>query len=172
MRKFHVFTVIVLCLAATTIICAQGAATKIAIVDTMKVANECKEGKRIQSVLKSFHDQKQNEINTKEAELKALEEKIKDPKFAEDKKDDYRSQFNTKMYEYQAFSKAAQDDMEGRTEKMQGEFQVKLAAVIAKYSQSKGISIVIEKGICLFNADALDITSDIIAEINKVHPGN
>jgi outer membrane protein len=158
-----------LCLAATGLF-AQ-ASTKVGIVDTMKIANESKEGKRIQSTLKTYRDQKQNEINSKEAELKALEEKIKDPKFADDKKDEYRSQYNEKMYQYQAFAKAAQDEMEGRTEKMQGEFQGKLQQVIAKYAQAKGFSLIVEKQICLYNADTLDITADVIGEMNKAYPG-
>lgn len=159
---------VALCLTATTLF-AQ--ATKIGIVDTMKIANESKEGKRIQATLKTYRDQKQNEINAKEAELKALEEKIKDPKFADDKKDEYRSQYNEKMYQYQAFAKAAQDEMEGRTEKMQGEFQGKLQQIISKYAQAKGFSLIVEKGICLFNADSLDATADVIAEMNKAYPG-
>ena len=75
------------------------------------------------------------------------------------------------MYEYQAFAKSAQDELESRSQKMQNDFQGKLAGVIAKYSQAKGISVVVEKGICLFNADSLEITTDIIAEMNKSYPG-
>ena len=158
-----------LCLIATGLFAQQS--TKIGIVDTMKIANESKEGKRIQASLKAFRDQKQNEITSKEAELKALEEKIKDPKFADDKKDEYRSQYNEKMYQYQAFAKASQDEMESRTEKQQQEFQGKLQGVISKYAQAKGYSLLIEKGICLFNADALDATAEVIAEMNKAYPG-
>jgi outer membrane protein len=168
-KRITLALVAALCLAATSLFAQQS--TKIGIVDTMKIANESKEGKRIQSSLKAYRDQKQNEINSKEAELKALEEKIKDPKFADDKKDEYRQQYNEKMYAYQAFAKAAQDEMEGRTEKMQGEFQGKLQQVIAKYAQAKGFSLIVEKGICLYNADTLDVTPDVIAEMNKSYPG-
>ena len=100
---------------------------KIAVVDMMKVANECKEGKKIQATLKDYHDKKQGEISAKEADLKALEDKSKDPKISDAAKDDLRNQFTQKMYEYQAFAKAAQDEMESRSQKMQHEFQGKLA---------------------------------------------
>lgn len=170
MRKLYIpVLVAALCLAATSLFAQQ--ATKIGIVDTMKIANESKEGKRIQASLKTFRDQKQNEITSKEAELKALEEKIKDPKFAEDKKDEYRSQYNEKMYQYQAFAKASQDEMESRTERQQQDFQGKLTQLISKYAQAKGFHLIIEKGICLFNAEALDVTGDVIAEMNKAYPG-
>ncbi len=150
---------------------AQATTTKIAVLDTMKVANESKEGKRIQAALKDYHDKKQAEITAKEADLKALEDKSKDPKISDEKKDELRNQFTQKMYEYQAFAKAAQDEMETRSQKMQADFQQKLAGVIAKYAQSKGIAMVVEKGICLFNADSLEITADVIAEMNKAYPG-
>jgi outer membrane protein len=147
------------------------AQTKIAVLDTMKVANESKEGKKIQATINDYHDKKQAEISTKEADLKALEDKSKDPKISDEKKDEIRNQFTQKMYEYQAFAKAAQDEMEGRSQKLQNEFQGKLAGVIAKYAQAKGISMVVEKGICLFNADSLEVTADIIVEMNKAYPG-
>jgi Skp family chaperone for outer membrane proteins len=144
---------------------------KVAVVEMMKVANECKEGKKIQATLKEYHDKKQGEINAKEADLKALEDKSKDPKISDASKDDLRNQFTQKMYEYQAFAKAAQDEMESRSQKLQQEFQGKLAAVIAKYAQAKGISMVVEKSVTLFSADSLDITADVIAEMNKAYPG-
>jgi outer membrane protein len=168
MRKWATFAVgATLCLVTAGVF----AQAKIAVVDTARVANECKEGKKIQATLKAFHDQKQAEISAKETELKALEEKSKDPKISDDKKEDIRSQFNQKMYEYQAFAKAAQDEMDTRTQKMQQDFQQKLAGVITKYAQTKGLSLVVEKGICLYNADALDVTDDIIAAMNQAYPG-
>jgi len=161
--------------AATLTLVSAGvfaqAQTKIAVVDTMKVASESKEGKKIQMALKDYHDKKQAEISTREADLKTLEDKSKDPKISDATKDELRNQFTQKMYEYQAFAKAAQDELESRSQKMQNDFQGKLAGVIAKYSQAKGISVVVEKGICLFNADSLEITTDIIAEMNKAYPG-
>ncbi len=168
MRKWVTFAVAAALSLVTAGVFAQA---KIAIVDTGRVANECKEGKKIQTALKGFHDQKQGEITAKESELKALEERSKDPKISDDKKDEVRNQFNQKMYEYQAFAKAAQDEMDGRTQKMQQEFQQKLAGVISKYAQSKGISLVVEKGICLYNAEALDSTDDVIAAMNQAYPG-
>ena len=41
------------------------AQAKIAVVDTMKVANESKEGKKIQASLKAYHDQKQAECRAR-----------------------------------------------------------------------------------------------------------
>jgi outer membrane protein len=147
------------------------AQAKIAVVDTMRVANDSKEGKKIQTTLKAYHDQKQAEISTKEAALKALEDQGKDPKISDEKKDEIRTQFNQKLYEYQAYAKAAQDEMEQKTQKMQGDFQEKLAKVIASYAEAKGFSIVVEKGICLYTADTLEVTGDVITKMNEAYPG-
>jgi Skp family chaperone for outer membrane proteins len=147
------------------------AQVKIAVVDTMKVANECKEGKRIQASLKAFHDSKQGEITTKENVLKTLEEQVKDPKVSDQRKEELQTQFNQKLYEYQAFAKAAQDEMEAKGQKMQGEFQDKVQKVIANYAQAKGFQMVVEKGICLYNADTLEVTADVIAAMNQAYPG-
>jgi outer membrane protein len=168
MRKWATLLLVAVFSLAGVSLFAQA---KIAVVDTMKVANESKEGKKIQAVLKAFHDQKQAEISTKEQALKTLEEQVKDPKISDEKKDDLRTQFNQKLYEYQAFAKASQEEMEGKTQKMQGEFQEKLAKVIQSYAQAKSISIIVEKGICLYNADTLEVTADVIAAMNQAYPG-
>lgn len=171
MRNWATFTIA----TALTLVSAAAFAqtqTKVAVVEMMKVANESKEGKKIQATLKSFHDQKQAEISAKEADLKALEDRSKDPKISDDKKDEARNLFNQKMYEYQAYAKAAQDEMDARTQKAQGELQQKMAGVISKYAQAKGYALVVEKSICLYNADALDVTDDVIASMNQAYPGS
>ncbi len=169
MRKL-ITSALVTVLALTAI--GAYAQAKIAVVDTMQVASQCHLGKKIQAELKAYHDKKQGEITAKENALKALEEQAKDPKISEDKKDQLRSEFNQKMYEYQAYAKAAQDNMQDRQQRMQQDFQGKLAKVITQYAQSKGLSIVVEKGICLYNAQALDITPEIITAMNQAYPGS
>jgi outer membrane protein len=147
------------------------AQAKIVVVDTMKVASDCKEGKKIQAILKAFHDQKQSDITAKETALKALEEQGKDPKISAEKQEEIRTQFNNKLYEYQAFAKASQDEMEAKTQKLQGEFQEKLGKVIQSYAEAKSISLIVEKGICLYNADTMEATADIVAAMNQAYPG-
>ncbi len=144
---------------------------KIAVIDPQVIIEKSKEGQRIKGLLQSFFDLKQSELKAKESDLKMLDEKIKDPKIAEDKKDDLRSEFQQKYYEAQALAKSAQDDMDARSAKMKDEFGAKLDAVIKKYAAAKGYSLIIEKNLCLFAADALDVTQDIIIEMDKAYPG-
>jgi Skp family chaperone for outer membrane proteins len=61
--------------------------------------------------------------------------------------------------------------MEARSQKMQADFQEKLQGVIGQYAQSKGYAMVLEKSICLYNAEALDITQEVIAALNQAYPG-
>ncbi len=169
MRKLSMIGLIV-GIALLTGVYAQ-AQVKIAVVDTMRIANDSEEGKRAHTALKAYHEQKQAEITAKESELKALEEKIKDPKFAEEKKEEYRTLYNQKLYEYQAFARASQDDMDARTQKQQGEFQAKLAEVIDRYAAANGYHLVLEMGLLLFNAESLDLTNTIMQEMNRAYPG-
>lgn len=144
---------------------------KIAVVDPQVVIEKSKEGQRIKNLLQSFYDSKQSEINAKEAELKTLDEKIKDSKIAEDKKDELKSEFQQKIYQTQAFVKAAQEEMDTKSAKTREEFGLKLEAIIKKYAASKGFSLVLEKNLCLFVSDALDVSLDIVAEMDKAYPG-
>lgn len=168
MRRILFLTVLVIFLLSINLFSQQ---LKIAVVDPQQIIEKSKEGQRIKNYLQDFFDKKQSEINAKEAELKALEEKIKDPKISEEKKDELRSQFQQKLYEAQGFVKSAQEDMEARSAKMKDEFGNKLADIIEKYAKAKGYTLVIEKALCLYSADALDITQDIIAEMDKAYPG-
>ncbi|HNQ78096.1 MAG TPA: OmpH family outer membrane protein [Acidobacteriota bacterium] len=169
MRKFLVvLAALVISMLSLSVFAQQ---VKIAVVNPQQIIEKSKEGQRIKSFLQTFFDSKQTDINAKETELKALDEKIKDPKIAEDKKEDMRAQFQQKLYEAQAFAKAAQDEMDQKSGKMKEEFGVKLDEVVKKYATSKGISIVLEKGITLYSADAMDVTTEIIAEMDKAYPG-
>lgn len=169
MRKFLVvLAAMVISMLSLSVFAQQ---VKIAVVNPQQIIEKSKEGQRIKSFLQTFFDSKQTDINAKETELKALDEKIKDPKIAEDKKEDMRAQFQQKLYEAQAFAKAAQDEMDQKSSKMKEEFGVKLDEVVKKYATSKGISIVLEKGITLYSAEAMDVTTDIIAEMDKAYPG-
>lgn len=168
MRKL---STVALALALTVVTANLFAQAKIAVVDPDRIMEESKEGKRIQSQLKVFYDQKQGEITAREAEIKALEEKLKDPKYADDKKEEWRATFNQKFYEYQAFAKAAQEEMETRQSKSLSDLQVKVNAIVVKYAAAKSVSVVLVKRLCVYSADALDITGDIIAEMDKAYPG-
>ncbi len=158
-------------LALSLVAASAFAQLKIAVVEPDRIMDESKEGKRIQAQLKSYHDQKQNEITAKEAEIKVLEEKLKDPKYAEDKKEEWRAAFNQKVYEYQAFAKAAQEEMENKQNKALSELQNKVNAVVTKYAAAKGFSLVFVKRLVVYNAEALDITTEIVAEMDKAYPG-
>jgi outer membrane protein len=169
MRKFFiVLTALIVSMISFSIFAQQ---VKIAVVNPQQIIEKSKEGQRIKVFLQTFFDSKQTDINAKETELKALDEKIKDPKIAEDKKEDLRSQFQQKLYEAQAFAKSSQDDMDQKSTKMKEEFGLKLDEVVKKYATSKGISLVLEKNITLYSADTMDVTTDIIAEMDKAYPG-
>lgn len=168
MRKLSTVTLGLVLALVTANLFAQA---KIAVVDPDRIMDESKEGKRIQAQLKVFYDQKQGEITAREAEIKALEEKLKDPKYADDKKEEWRATFNQKFYEYQAFAKAAQEEMENRQNKNLADLQTKVNGIVTKYAAAKGVSVVLVKRLCVYSADALDITTDVIAEMDKAFPG-
>ena len=169
MRKFLViFSAMLFSMISVSLFAQQ---LKIAVVDPQQIIEKSKEGQRIKITLQGFFDGKQTEINAKETELKTLDEKIKDPKIADDKKDDMRAQFQQKLYEAQAYAKASQDEMDQRSAKMKQEFGDKLDGVVQKYAASKGFSFIIEKNLCLFASPALDVTADIIVEMDKAYPG-
>lgn len=144
---------------------------KIAVVDPNVILEKTKEGQRIKAELQSFFEQKKGELNAREADLKVLDEKLKDPKLSEEKKDDLRAQFQQKLYEAQALYKASQEEMDQRSGKMRDEFGKKLDEIIQKYAKAKGYSLIIEKSLCLFASDSLDVTMDIVAEMDKAYPG-
>jgi len=172
MRKLMVFGFAVgLTLIMTNAVLAQ-TPPKIGVVDTLRVFDECAEGKRARGVLTAFRDKKQGEITSKEAELKALEEKIKDPKLAESKKNEYMSQFNEKYHIYQGWVQAVQNEMEAKERQSENDFKKKIDSVIQTYARTANVSVIIEKAICLYNAEALDMTNEVIREMDKAYPGS
>jgi len=168
MRKLLTLTLI--SLGALTAIGAF-AQTNIAIVDEALVYQKCLLGQKKEAELKTAYNKKKTDLEARKKALDALRQQANDPKISQEKKDAIQSKFNQKVYEVQAMTKAAQDSMQDMARKSQADFQKKLAVVISQYAHAKGFSLVLEKMGCLYNADALDITQEIIAAMNQAYPG-
>lgn len=138
------------------------AQAKIAVIDYGRLQQETKEGARISQTLKAFKESKQNDINAKKAELQALQDKLSDPKFSDDKKAEWANLYRQKGYEAEAFVKAADEEMQDKADQAAAEFLGKVADVVKKYASDKGYSIIVDKRVCIFSSDTLDITSEII----------
>ncbi|MEJ2367232.1 MAG: OmpH family outer membrane protein, partial [Acidobacteriota bacterium] len=68
-------------------------------------------------------------------------------------------------------AKSAQDEWNNRKQRLQQKFAEEAQSVITAYAKTKGYSIILEKQICLYNADALDITNEVIRAMNAKYPG-
>ncbi len=168
MRKTLIFV-----LAAVTMLASLGAIAqdKTRVVNARKVYNECKLGKQIQLKLKALYEQKKKEIDAKKAALDALQKQAQDPKISQQKMRDLKNKYNQKYYIFQAYVKSDQDDMRSKAQQLQGGFQKKFMAVVNQYARSQGFALVLEQSACLYNANALDITPEIVAAMNQAYPG-
>lgn len=168
MRKF-LTSILVSCAALTAI--SAFAQAKIAVVDEALVYQKCLLGQKKEAELKSIYNKKKADLEARKKALDALKQQASDPKISQDKKDQLQSEFNQKVYEVQAMTKAAQQSMQDKARESQSDFQKKLAVVISQYAHAKGFSLVLEKMSTLYNADALEITQEIIAAMNQAYPG-
>ena len=55
-------------------------------------------------------------------------------------------------------------------EKSRNEILDNLKPILEEISQSKGITVILEKGTVLLNAETMDITDDVIKKLNKELP--
>ena len=147
------------------------AQTKIAVVDFQLVYQKSLLGQKKDAELKAAYEKKKADLDARKKVLDSIRTQAQDPKISQEKKDSLQSDYTQKMYEMQAMTKAAQDAMQDMSRKSQSDFEQKLMSIISQYAHAKGFSLVLEKSGCLYRAEALDITQEIIAAMDQAYPG-
>jgi outer membrane protein len=144
-------------------------AIKIAAVDMKKVWESSSEIKVEKKNMETMLQKSQKELEAKEKELMALQERAKKEAAiaTEDAKKAMAEEYQRKMMELQQLYNERQKDLQDKDIKAQGEFVEKVKKIAMRIAIKKGFDMVLAKEQVLYIDDKFDITKDVIAEVNK-----
>jgi outer membrane protein len=174
MKKFTVLLSLTLCFLFLNNAFAAGTATKAGIVDIDKCMKESNEGKRITESLKKELDAMQQRYVKAQKELADMQKDIEKQSLMlsveakEDKQNEYDKKNRDLTYLQQDLTEEAQTAQQNANQKILKQ----LYAIIQSVAKQQAYDLVIEKSNSglLYSSDAIDMTDQIIKEINKTKP--
>ena len=167
-----VFGAGIIATTSASAIAAEGG-MKIATMDLKKVLEVSSVGQTVQASVKKKYDEYQAKLSKRQDELVALKAEIEKKStgvWNDDTISEKKRELERGVQELQTDTKYADNDMQEYQKKKVGPILTELEGIIDEYGKSHGISIILDasRGV-LYQEDALDISADIAAELDKKH---
>lgn len=147
--------------------------SKVAFINTQRIAAESAEGKAATTKLKALNDKKVAELNERQKQLQAQQQKLQSggSVLSDAARADLEKSIEKLQVDIQRYTQDAQAEVQELNNQLQAEFERKLRPIIATVSQEKGLYLVFgpDSGIVWADA-ALDITADVIKRFDAGGP--
>ena len=168
MKKiFIISSTVVLAMALATGICA--AESKIGYLDIQKALGQSDAGKAAKEQLTSRFKKYQDEINSKQEELKKLKDELEAQGaiLSESKRAEKEKVYSTKLKNFQQFAKDAQDEMQGKDKELTQKVLESFEKVVQEYGRKNGYTFIFVRteGI-IFADEKADLTDELLKLFN------
>lgn len=142
----------------------------IATIDLDRVLNDSKDAQSKRKEIDAMSAVKKKEIEAKRLTLKNLNDKLKSAKVSDDSKE--AEDFRTQARNFERMVKDAEDELKKEYVKSTKDLMKRANGIIEAYSKKKNLSLVLEKssrgpGAVLYGSNTMDITEDVLGELNK-----
>ncbi len=162
-------------LAMMAILCCQGrtaeaADTKIAVIDMKEVLSTSTAGKRAQGLIEQKMKSLQASFKTDENALLKLKEDMekKGSAWSDSVKREKATEFQQKRKDLAEKQESANEELKKLREQNVNPILKKLEDIVSQVASEGGYSVVLPKNVVLFSSDSIDVTSKVVAELNKV----
>lgn len=166
--RFNIFVIFVcsLLLISSTAL----AEFTVATVNINRIMNESKEAKSKKKELDEMSAKAKKKIEDKKLKLQAMEKRLKDGEIKEDSAE--AQSFRNEARDFTRFIKDTEADLKNEFLKYNKTLTEKTLNIIAQYSKSNNIDLVLDKsegnrGAVLYGNQAADISEAIIKELNQ-----
>jgi len=176
MKRFVLAVAAVLVAAAagaqgtTGAVTPGGAAMKIGVINVERLVQESALGKEAFNRVKRLNDQKKDEGEKLQKELRDMEQKLADQgaALAEDKRDSLQKSYQEKAIAFKRFQDDATRELETAQKKELSDLERRVFPVINQVGKEKGYTLIFNKfqsGL-VYAEDAVDITDDVLKVFN------
>jgi outer membrane protein len=167
-----------LALFAAAIAGAQGPpATKVGVIQVQAALTGTKDGQKAVAEFQSKMAPKQKEMERKHNEIQELQDKLSKGgnAMAQSAKDELARSIDQKTKSYNRDMEDAQAELQTEERKMLEELSGKMQAVIEKYAQANGFTLLLDVSNqntnVIWISTAIDVTKDIVDLYDKMNPG-
>lgn len=158
---------ILLCLAAGPV---QAEDLKIAYVDMEKAFTGCDAGKTAKSMFTRKLEKLTKKIESREVELTRMRDDLEKraSSLSNDARKNKEGDYRQKYKEYQRLVKDSQEDLRLEDSELTSKIVANLLKVVEKVGRDRGYTMVLEKKSVLFAAERIEITDQVVREMNKM----
>ncbi|HZI66712.1 MAG TPA: OmpH family outer membrane protein [Thermoanaerobaculia bacterium] len=167
--KRLVLTIVAVSLAAVA--SAQSAPTvKVAVIDVERLVRDSALGKEAFNRVKKVNDEKKNEADRLQKELRDLEQKLANQgqSLTDDKRDQLQKQYQEKAIDFKTFQEKASRELDQAQKKELADLERRVFPIISQLGKERGFTLIFNKfqsGL-VFADDAADITEDVLKRFN------
>lgn len=166
MRRIILTVLLALSVASSAAFAAEA---KLGYIDMQRALNTSEAGKEAKEQLAARLKKYQDEINTKQEELKKLKDEVeKQGAFLnETTRAAKEKEYQTKLKEFQRFTKDAQDELQGKDEEFTRKILEGMEKVIQEYGRKNGYTFIfVRNESMLYADDKADLTEDVLKLFN------
>ena len=147
---------------------------KPAVIELEKLVNEVEDGRAAKAKLQVEFKKKQKMLDDKQAELKKLEDSIRNPSAAmkEEARQAKADEFQEKLADVQQLFNTTQQDMVKRQQEVMLEIVKKAEPIIQDIAKKEGFDIVLNKtpAVVVYAKPELNITDIVLKRYNASYP--
>jgi outer membrane protein len=145
---------------------------KIGIADLQQILEKSEPGQRAIDKLKDEFSEIKGELDTKKKEIDKLREEIQKQSLvlSQEAQIDKETEYKQKVRDFKDLYQGYQKKMQLKEQKLREPIIKELVEVIRTYGQKHEYTMILDKknGGVIYNNDAVDITNQIIVQLNKI----
>lgn len=138
---------------------------KIGFADKLKILFEYKKSKELNEDLEKENQKAKEEFDRKADDIKKLRDEME--LLSESARRQKESELETKLKELDNFRRGKQQEIGRKYDEGIRDISKEISEVCEKYGKNKGYDAIIDKRATLYAPESMDITEDILKELNK-----
>lgn len=167
MKTFLLAGVLACCISAAPVIAAD---LKLGYIDMQRALNASEAGKEAKEQLAARVKKYQEEINTKQEDIKKLKDELEKQGMllSETTRAAKEKDYQQRLKEFQRFTKDAQDELQAKDEEFTRKILESMEKVIQEFGRNNGYTLIFDKNAAgtLFVDDKADVTEEVLKLLN------
>jgi len=141
---------------------------KIGVIDLQKILATSTSGKAIQAQLKSQKDKMESDLKQKGSEIEKISKRLERESMVMSKemREEKEREQRIKINDFKSLQKKFRSDLQKLEGQLMNQLQQDIKGLVDAIGKKKGYLLIINKYNVLYSPDSIDITDDLIKQLN------
>ena len=141
---------------------------KIGVIDLQKILATSTSGKAIQAQLKSQKDKMESDLKKKGSEIEKISKRLERESMVMSKemREEKEREQRIKINDFKSLQKKFRSDLQKLEGQLMNQLQQDIKGLVDSIGKKKGYLLIINKYNVIYSPDSIDITDDLIKQLN------